>query len=191
MIRFATENENEEDIRQINELTYSILETLDLKTIRETPKESYLDFLAHLFANEGNRFSYHNFLISELEGRIAAIAIVYHHDDAHYYDKKLSQEMGEYFSVSPPSIQPETKNDEYYIDSIAVAEDFRNQRIGSMLLEAIEEEAYDKGYTYLSLNVDESNEHAMRLYKRFDFTVHETFELYGHPYYHMIKNLIG
>ncbi|MCM2675403.1 hypothetical protein [Alkalicoccobacillus plakortidis] len=109
MIRFATENENEEDIRQINELTYSILESMDLELIQQTPKSQYLDFLAQLFQKEGNRFSYHNFLLSELEGRIAAIAVVYHDDDAGYYDKQLGDELATYFKIPAPVIQPETQ----------------------------------------------------------------------------------
>jgi ribosomal protein S18 acetylase RimI-like enzyme len=191
MIRFATENENEEDIRQINELTYSILETMDLEFIQQTPKETFLTFLATLFEKEGNRFSYHNFLLSELEGRIAAIAIVYHYEDAVYYDHQLSSEIAAFFKIQAPVIQLEAKPDEYYLDSIAVAEDFRNQKIGTMLLEAVEEEAYDKGYQKLSLNVEHSNNRAKRLYERFEFTELEQFDLYGHPYYHMVKHLIG
>ncbi|TSB48166.1 GNAT family N-acetyltransferase [Alkalicoccobacillus porphyridii] len=189
MIRFATETENEEDIRQINELTYSILETLDLASIRETPKERYLDFLASLFQKEGNRFSYHNFLLSELEGQIAAIAIVYHYEDAHYYDHNFSMQVAEWFNVEAPTIQPEAMENEFYIDSIAVAEDFRNQKIGSMLIEAIEEEAIGKGYTQLSLNVDKNNVKAKRLYDRFGFLLANEFQLYGHPYDHLIKDL--
>ncbi|MFK3938355.1 GNAT family N-acetyltransferase [Alkalihalobacillus sp. NPDC078783] len=191
MIRFATENENEDDIRQINELTYSILETMDLEFIQQTPKETFLSFLATLFRKEGNRFSYHNFLLSELEGRIAAIAIVYHYEDAVYYDNQLSSEIAAFYKIEAPAIQIEAKPDEYYLDSIAVAEDFRNQKIGTMLLEAVEEEAYDQGYQKLSLNVEHSNNRAKRLYERFEFTELEQIDLYGHPYYHMVKHLIG
>lgn len=60
--------------------------------------------------------------------------------------------------------------DEGYIANVAVSQDYRRQGIGSKLLTALVDEAKRKDLSFLTLEVRESNENAIALYKKAGFS---------------------
>ena len=62
-------------------------------------------------------------------------------------------------------------SNEILIDAIGVLEEYRNQGIGTKLLEFIKEYAVNNGYTNIRLTVTEENEKARRLYEKVGFKV--------------------
>lgn len=61
--------------------------------------------------------------------------------------------------------------DEAHINNVSVAEEYRRQGIGSMLLCALFDEAKKRGCTVVFLEVRSSNMPAVTLYKKLGFTV--------------------
>lgn len=57
------------------------------------------------------------------------------------------------------------------IDAMGVDEEFRNQGIGSKLLEYVRDYAKENGYTDLRLTVNEENLNARHLYEKMGFKV--------------------
>lgn len=57
------------------------------------------------------------------------------------------------------------------IDAMGVLEEYRNQGIGTKLLEFIKEYAKDNNFTDLRLTVNEENENARHLYEKMGFKI--------------------
>ncbi|WP_405104186.1 GNAT family N-acetyltransferase [Paenibacillus sp. FSL K6-1217] len=55
---------------------------------------------------------------------------------------------------------------------VAIRSDYRQQGVGSRLMQAITQQAVTEGYTSLSLSVDPGNQAAVRLYDRLGFQFH-------------------
>lgn len=62
------------------------------------------------------------------------------------------------------------ENDKIYIQSIGLIPDFRNQGLGTMLLERIQKKAQELGVE-VELSVHSKNKVALKLYEKFDFVV--------------------
>ncbi|MBS4171848.1 GNAT family N-acetyltransferase [Bacillus sp. FJAT-49736] len=189
MIRHAKKNDPELYVKDISELTYEILKDLGINVLDQQSKAKIVEFLKELFYKEGNRFSYHNILVKEMDGRIVGIAIIYHGKDAADYDKNFVSFLQEKFDATHVILSKETETDEFYLDSLAVSANYRNKGIGGQLLKAFEEKGYAMEYSKLSLNVDRDNEKAYHLYLKNGYEYESTFDLYGHPYLHMVKKL--
>ena len=63
------------------------------------------------------------------------------------------------------------KDNELYIGSIAVAEDYRGKGFGTQLLNAVNDFAKKNGFETIILDVVDTNPRAYELYKRFGFKV--------------------
>ncbi len=68
-------------------------------------------------------------------------------------------------------------NDRFLIDGICVAASARSKGVGSALLSALENEARTRGYTYVRLDVVDSNWRAKALYHRMGFNIVKTDRL--------------
>lgn len=71
----------------------------------------------------------------------------------------------------------EIDNERFLLDGICVTASARSQGVGSALIAAIEDEARERGYTQLRLDVVDSNWRAKALYERLGFTVTKTDRL--------------
>jgi ribosomal protein S18 acetylase RimI-like enzyme len=190
MIRYARKNEPEHLVKEINELTFEILRDLEIVALNDQTETKIKGFLQKLYYVDGNRFSYHNIIIKENNAHIIAIAIVYHGKDAEQLDQNFKVHLQNDFQTQQVEISKETEREEYYLDSLAVTSVHRKQGIGTELLNTVEKIALEKGYYKLSLNVEEDNAAAYRLYKKMGYEYQSIFILYGHAYFHMVKNLL-
>ncbi|WP_084862967.1 GNAT family N-acetyltransferase [Salibaculum halophilum] len=68
-------------------------------------------------------------------------------------------------------LEREVENHRFVMDGIIVAPEARGQGIGTALLEAIAQEAADRGFSELRLDVIDSNPRARALYERRGFVV--------------------
>lgn len=189
MIRFGKKNDPEHLVEEVASLTYEILRDLGIRVLNNQTEEKIVNFLKGLYVKDNNRFSYHNMLVKESCGHVAGIAIVYHGKNAEKFDKHFLRYLQQEFHSDDIELSKETEDDEFYLDSLAVSPHHRKQGIGGELLKAFESIGEEKGFQKLSLNVDEENENAYRLYKKNGFEFESTFDLYGHPYLHMVKYL--
>jgi len=61
-----------------------------------------------------------------------------------------------------------------HVTTIAVAPELRGQRLGEEMLVCLLDEAIERGASWITLEVRESNEAAQRLYRKYGFTVVST-----------------
>ncbi|AVK62088.1 GNAT family N-acetyltransferase [Lactobacillus sp. CBA3605] len=92
--------------------------------------------------------------------------------------------------TAPLELGGETRPGEWYLSMLAVDPKRQGQGIGSQLLAALPAVAQAQGLTKLSLNVDEGNPKAAKLYHRQGFVADGQLMIGIHAYQHMIKSII-
>ena len=80
---------------------------------------------------------------------------------------------------------PESFDDEFYLDSIAVDDSYRGFGIATKLIQSIANHAADLGYHTLGLNVDTLNPLAEKLYRRLGFENAGKIMIVDHHYRHL------
>ncbi|EKU97669.1 acetyltransferase [Leptolyngbya sp. PCC 7375] len=92
-----------------------------------------------------------------------------------------------------PVLVPYNKLEEdnsYYICGVALFPDYRNQGIGTQLMQLAENHAVAKGFTQLSLIVFEQNVDAKRLYARLGYQEIDRETVVPHPLIHYVGDAI-
>ncbi|CUS25537.1 hypothetical protein FC70_GL001075 [Paucilactobacillus oligofermentans DSM 15707 = LMG 22743] len=79
----------------------------------------------------------------------------------------------------------EAVSDEFYLDSLAVDEDYRGYGVATKLIDEMAAHANDLEYETLGLNVDLANPKAERLYRRLGFVEESKIMIGDHQYRHM------
>ena len=155
--------------------------------------------LKEVCAQEDTHYSYRNTWIAEVDGERAEgdgertivggvragmmIAV----DGEHYReqrDKMYPQLKGLFdvaFGKGWDEMEDEPKAGEFYIDSLAVSLPYRNQGVGTALIEKAKEMAKEKGISVVTLAVEPENK-AKRLYQRLGFAYQRRIEIFNEEY---------
>jgi ribosomal protein S18 acetylase RimI-like enzyme len=152
-------------------------------------EQEVLAVLVQLFQSEGNRLSYHNALVAEEEQHIVGIIVVYHGRDAARLDRPIIERLKRLLNDPSVSLDKETDEDEFYIDTLAVSPQYAGRGIGTALIHAAEQRAQQLQYNKMALNVDNENERARRLYDYLGYREDKIVHLYNHPHHHLVKYL--
>lgn len=93
-----------------------------------------------------------------------------------------------FYLLKAQNIVGKLAENEYYLSNIAVYPEFRSLGLGTKLLSEIEREARKTGSNKIVLDVETSNQRALKLYERIGYTIEsrtpsfknskETFELF-------------
>ena len=141
----------------------------------------FADVIADTFATPTHDFSFQNVLVAEknsvIVGSVAGYTAEQHSDCS---DEVLRKARG--FSALRMSLVQSIfgplwrflnslENDDFYLQSIAVAPEYRGEGIGSILFDAMEKRASSTAATRFVLDVAAKNDGARRLYERCGMTV--------------------
>lgn len=187
MIRFA----EKEDGVAIAPLILVILKDMELPLLEVAPEEDILTILQEAIEEPEYRFGYNRGIVYEVDGKVAGVAFGYPSEEEPQIDLPLKKVLRRHNLSEDIKlfVDPETLPNEWYLDSISVDEKYRGSGIGSKLLDALPEIAKRDGKTTISLNVDQENPSAKKLYKRKGFEKVGEMTLSGHLYDHMHKNV--
>ncbi len=145
---------------------------------------NYIDVLENIAMSENCQYSFRNVIIAEIDGIPAGAICGY--DGAKMPEiKKNTIELIRKQVDTKVTIEEETKDGEFYIDSLGVLPEFRGQGIGSTLLKAMRDQALEEGHPLVGLLVDYNNPKAEALYKKLGFKRIDTTSLLGHKMWHM------
>lgn len=182
-IRHAHSNESEAIAplvyAAIHDIAYSLTGTADQKQV--------LERLAMWIGRPNNRLSYENIWVADIDGNIAGIIIAYHGERAAELDEPIKQwliELGR-----PSKLDVETEGDVLYIDSVAVDSEFGGRGIGTKLIQRVIEHARETNIPVVTLNVDQGNPAANRLYERLGFRKRKEIEISGGRFDYMTFDL--
>ena len=159
----------------------------------------WIKILKDVCAQEDTHYSYRNTWIAEVDGERAEgdgertivggeragmmIAV----DGKHYReqrDKMYPQLKGLFdvaFGKGWDEMEDEAKSGEFYIDSLSVSLPYRNQGVGTALIEKAKEMAKEKGISVVTLAVEPENR-AKRLYQRLGFAYQRRIEIFNEEY---------
>lgn len=112
-----------------------------------------LDLIAEILETDFDNFWNYNIFKSELEN-----------GNSKYLVAKINSQIVGFAGIIPII-------DECEISNIVVHKDFRNQKIGSFLLQQLIDLAVSLNLKIINLEVRESNISAIKLYKKFGFEV--------------------
>ena len=141
--------------------------------------------LKEVCGQEDTHYSYRNTWIAEVNGERAGMMIAV--DGEHYReqrDKMYPQLKGLFdmaFGKGWDEMEDEAKSGEFYIDSLAVSLPYRNQGVGTALIEKAKEMAKEKGISVVTLAVEPENR-AKRLYQRLGFAYQREIEIFNEEY---------
>ncbi|MBA9088170.1 ribosomal protein S18 acetylase RimI-like enzyme [Fontibacillus solani] len=142
--------------------------------------------LEHFFQQKGNRISYENVMVKEENEKVIAFMLTYHGSDAASLDQPFIDRLAAN-GVMAPVIQREAKDDEFYLDSIAVDPDYQGHGIGTEMLQLFERQASERGYDKIMLLVDQDNPAARKLYLRQGYSEDGSITVSGHIFDRMVK----
>ena len=185
MIRFA----RKEDRFAMADLVLVILKDMELPFVKEIGEAKTLEILADAMLEPSYRYGYTRALVNEIDGAVAGVAFGYPDKEEATIDQPLDRVLEQYGLSKDMKlfVDEETMPNEWYLDTICVAEDFRGHGVGSALLEALPKIAKRDGYDVFGLSVDRANPNAKRLYEKHGFKVVAEREISGHLYDHMQK----
>lgn len=144
--------------------------------------------LEKFFTQKENRLSYENILVYKVDDKIVGAICAYDGYAASRLDKPLNehlQSIGRNYEIAK-----ECFDGEFYIDSIAVNEKFRNQGIGAKLIRAAFETARKKRICKVALLVDTKKHKEREFYEKMGFVSNTTLTIYNKKYLHLIKDLM-
>lgn len=187
MIRQATKQDRE----QMAELVYVIFKDMELPLVSRYDKKTLCALVVEAMADKAYRYSETRAVVKEIKGKVAGVAFSYPAKDEPSIDQAWEAVAHRHQLAQPRQLfyDPETLPNEWYLDTICVADWARGQGIGTQLLHAVETVAKHHGYTTLGLCCDQANPKAKQLYTRLGYQVVTQQILSGHDYDHMQKKL--
>ncbi|MFV0557767.1 MAG: GNAT family N-acetyltransferase [Enterococcus sp.] len=179
------------DHPEIATLLLVIFADMELPFLQKYGREMTRAVLMRAMADPNYRYGNHRGIVVELHGEIAGVAFGYPAQDEPLIDtaSEAAFRQLELDTQTTFFTDSETFANEWYLDSICVAQKFRGQGIGSKLLAAIEKLVTRDDEQILGLNVDYANPKAKKLYERQGFQVVGTKVISGHLYEHMQKKI--
>ena len=155
--------------------------------------------LKEVCGQEDTHYSYRNSWIAEVDreraeadgGRVevdrerAGMMIAV--DGEHYREQrdKMYPQLKELFDVAFgkgwDEMEDEAKAGEFYIDSLAVSLPYRNQGVGTALIEKAKKMAKELGITVVTLAVEPENR-AKKLYEKLGFAYQRRIEIFNEEY---------
>jgi len=158
------------DSKQIAPILLLAMEEIIYKFIAKKDYASAKEFLEHFIGRENNQYSYQNCYVGEENNEIIGAVNIYKGSDIERLRNPIIEFVRENYN---PEFDPEfeTKEGEFYIDSLGVNPNHQGKGIGSkLLLFLIDDFVYQKNET-LGLLVEEDNPLAKNLYLKLGFNV--------------------
>jgi ribosomal protein S18 acetylase RimI-like enzyme len=148
-------------------------------------REKWMEILTDVCVQENTHYSYRNTFIAELDGEIAGMMIAVDGKNYRFQRENMYPQLKGLFDVAFgkgwEEMEDEAKAGEYYIDSLAVSLPYRNQGVGTALIEKAKEMAREKGIGVVTLAVEPENR-AKRLYQQLGFGYQRRIEIFNEEY---------
>ncbi|MCK9490878.1 MAG: GNAT family N-acetyltransferase [Sulfurimonas sp.] len=154
----------------------------------ESEKKKILKTLDFYISMNINRLSYNNIYTYEVKNDLAGLIIAYDSNRVDELDNLMIRHLASK-NIFLDSFDKECFEDEFYVDTISVFEEFQGRGIAKELFCFIEEKAKELGFTKVSLLVDVENIKALSLYEKIGYKKNTILKLSNHEYHHMIKRL--
>jgi ribosomal protein S18 acetylase RimI-like enzyme len=170
--------------------------TFDL-LLKGLSRRSVEEVMTALCESENTEYSYHNFLVAEVDGKVAGavntLSVQARYDLAPNINPLLQtkfnfgiiQLIKFYFRARHLKGMNELKvpsRNSLHVNDIAVFPEYSGQGIGKDLMRRVIERAKAENFDYVSLYVWTDNTHAIEFYKHLGFIIQKTASVKPHMY---------
>lgn len=176
------------DYKEASILIHDAIHDIAYALTGENEKRKVLEQLENYFCQESNRLSYHNCFVKVIDDKPVGIIVAYHGKDAKELDKPICKHVKQ-VTGKTPSFDQEADETDFYIDTLSVNPTFGGRGFGTELLQFSIATAKAQGYPTISLNVEENNVKARKLYERLGFSYKKTIVINHHDYHYLVKKL--
>ena len=176
-----------QDAKKIAPLIYDAIGDIANNLTGEQELPKIFASLEQFVTEKTNRHSYLNTFVAVQNDDILGIVVLYDGKQGNILDRQLEKQLAA--QNIHVTLDVEAHDDEYYIDTICVAENARGLGIGTKLLQFAESNGRELGYDKISLNVEFEKLDARRLYERMGYVVTEPWTIINEPFHHMVKPL--
>ena len=162
----------------------------------EFPELSLLEIGAKRYAKDEGNFSYRNCTLAciqdnqaqeQIQGMMMAFAIPSQASDAPSSESETEETFPGMEVLAPYSLE---QPNSWYICALAVFPHYRQQGVGTQLLDVAFEQARERGLPAVSLLCFEQNVGALRLYQRYGFKTIDHAPVVPHPLIHHTGNVL-
>lgn len=147
--------------------------------------EDFRQLMVRLVSQSGTQYSLGNCLVAMDGNTLAGVLVSYDGGQLHRLREAFVTGAKEAFGKDYSSIEDETSEGEFYLDSLAVKESYRHQGIASALISAAIQRASSMGIPRVGLLVDKGNPVAESLYHSLGFRFVNDTSWGGHPMRHL------
>lgn len=149
-----------------------------------TTKHPIYPVFLELAGRELSQYSYRNVLVAEVDGCAAGAIVGYDGSRLEELRHPIFELIERHLGYSP-TIEDESDGDEFYLDSLGILPQYRGMGVGSALLIAMRDMAFDRGFERVGLIVDVDNPAAERLYASLGFKHVGDKRFLGHAMHHL------
>ena len=172
------------------QLLYDALHDIGYQLTGATTKAQTLVGLAEWFEKPGNRISYENTLVKEIDGQVVGLVVYYHGSKTDELDRPIVEQLRRLHQDQQLTLDKETDSDEWYIDTLSVTPAYQRLGYATELIKAVEDIASQRALTSpvkVALNVEAGNQGAFRLYERRGYAPDKEITINKNTYLHMSK----
>jgi len=180
-----------EDAKAVVPLIDIVFEEMEIPELMPLPKDVLYPVFEEAFLLPGYRYSYERTFVATVDDEVKGILVGYPHVDDANIDlpfEPLLKKLG-VDNKKQLFTDQESYPGEWYLDTLAVAENAQGHGLGGQLIDTVAEIIKRRGETTMSLNVDQTNPRAQALYERHGFTKNGELMIGSHRYNHMVKAL--
>lgn len=179
-----------QDGAQIAPLIAMIYRDMEMPVLQDVSEANLLDMLTRLYQLPANLSGLAQTFVAVTDDRVLGVAFGHPAENEVAVNNILKKVSGGHPGFDAPlELGGETQPGEWYLSMLAVDPATQGQGIGSRLLAALPRLLNDQAATKLSLNVDDGNPRAAKLYHREGFEDAGTLTIGVHPYAHLVKEL--
>ena len=141
--------------------------------------------LKDVCAQEDTHYSYRNTWIAEVDGERAGMMIAVNGEHYRVQRDRMYPQLKGLFDVAFgkgwDDMEDEAKAGEFYIDSLSVSLPYRNQGVGTALIEKAKAMAREQGIGVVTLAVEPMNT-AKKLYQKLGFRYQRVIKIFNEEY---------
>ncbi|QAS23510.1 GNAT family N-acetyltransferase [Lactiplantibacillus plantarum] len=179
-----------QDSAQIAPLIAMIYRDMEMPVLKNVSEADLLAMLTELYQRPANLDGLAQTFVAVMAHKIVGVAFGHLAKNEAAVNDLLRTTSGHHAGFEAPlELGGETRPNEWYLSMLVVDPQAQGHGVGSALLEALPGLVGQLGATKLSLNVDDGNPRAAKLYHRHGFVPDGQLMIGTNPYQHLVKPL--